>query len=735
MTKVRVNARKKERDRQNALGDNILRYITELVTNSDDSYKRLESKNIEHDSLIYIKLEKERRNEGFVLSVTDHAEGMSLERLNEVFLDYAGDNANGDESGARGIFGQGASDVLQAAAEERKTAMIESIKDDVASRLKYNIDEDQDGDIDVKEIPAQGSQLKQLRKNLNIPGNGTKLSFGIPSRVKFNKRIIDNLAESIEKIPSLRYLLNREDRKVIYSYEGKERLLSSRKYQFQEDNLISKQPFKMVFEDKTYNCTLALYRNENKKDDGTDIIVRDENYTVFDNTMFDFKNTLAAQNLSGELIIPNLYELCKEHLNRDGVKDAIVFDNRTGFDTRNPFYKTLNNVIYPILEEIIKKQVDDNKSTNLTNNKRISDALKKLNKYLKNELKDTINGPGAVKKEPPAEGIKFARGSITVTKDKKYDLKLYINSSMIAIDETIDITCDDDEFINVSPLKINYSSEEIENGLVVKNVTIQGLKLTNDSVKIQAKVGTRISNVLVDVIEEDIHYPENGMEFYPSNISLVVDKPHVCKLYVDTEIIPIESIINITCEGLEIDNNTISIEQDSLLNDNIACIDIITNGGIVGNQYDVIASAMDKQCISKITIIEPNQNDKNSGGFISDIKTDVLKMAAQSFIDLSTRILYINSANPINLRIITDIDNLDPENPKFNKEQTKYLCDILATQAARYLVIEQANHGDIDIEDPDDATAQILDLIQQHKNKIYVDIYPSMMGIATEKED
>ena len=43
--------------------------------------------------------------------------------------------------------------------------------------------------------------------------------------------------------------------------------------------------------------------------------------------------------------------------------------------------------------------------------------------------------------------------------------------------------------------------------------------------------------------------------------------------------------------------------------------------------------------------------------------------------------------------------------------------------------------ANIDIEDPDDATAQILDLIQQHKNKIYVDIYPSMMGIATEKED
>lgn len=735
MTKVRINARKKERDRQNALGDNILRYITELVTNSDDSYKRLEDKKIEHDSLIYIKLEKERRNEGFVLSVTDHAEGMSSERLNKVFLDYAGDNADGDESGARGIFGQGASDVLQAAAEERKTAMIETIKDDVASRLKYNIDEDQDGDIDVKEIPAQGSQLKQLRNNLNIPGNGTKLSFGIPSRVKFNKKIIENLPESIEKIPSLRYLLNTDNRKVIYSFDGKEKLLSSRKYQFQEENLVSRQTFKMVFEDKTYNCELSLYKNENKKDDGTDIIVRDQNYTVFDNTMFDFKNTLAAQNLSGELVIPNLYKLCKEHLNREGVKDAIVYDNRTGFDTRNPFYKTLNNVLYPILDEVIKKQVDDNKSTNLTNNKRISDALKKLNKYLKNELKDTINGPGSVKKEPPAEGIKFVRGSITVTKDKKYDLKLYINASMVSTEETIDIICDDDNYVNVSPIKINYSSEEVENGLVIKNVTIQGLQITNDSIKVQAKVGTRISNVLVDVIEEDIHYPENGMDFYPANISLVVDKPHTSKLYVDTEIIPVGSRIRITGEELEIVNSSITIKQEDLLNENIACIDVITNGGVIGNSYDVIASAMDKQCVSKITIIEPNQNDKNSGGFISDIKTDVLKMAAQSFIDLSTRILYINSANPINLRIITDIDNLDPDNPKFNKEQTKYLCDILATQAARFLVIEQTKNGDVDIEDPEDATAQILDLIQQHKNKIYVDIYPSMMGIATEKED
>lgn len=735
MIKVKIDPRKKERDRANALGNDILRYITELVTNSDDSYKRLEQRHIKHDGLILIKLEKDNRTGEYVLSVTDHAEGMSPERLNKVFGNYAGDNAGGTESGARGIFGQGASDVLQSAAAYEKKSEIISIKDGVVSKLKYSIDEDKDGNIDVKEISVRGSQLRQLRDNLNIPENGTKLSFGIPLNVKFTKRVIENLAESIEKIPSLRYLLNQENRKVSYSFEGKEQLLSSKKYQFDEKKLIKKCNFKMIFEDKPYSCELSLYKNENKKDDGTDIIVRDQNFTVFDNTMFDFKNTLVAQNLSGELVIPNLYDLCKEHLNREINKDAIVFDNRTGFDIRNPFYKTLNSEIYPILDEIIKKQVNESQGTNLTNNKRISNALKKLNKYLKNELKDSINAPGSTHKEPPVEGIKFVRGNVTITKNKKYDLKLFINSSIILPDDTIDIICNDEDYISVSPLKISYNNEEIENGLVTKNVTIQGLKLTNDSVKIQAKVGTRVSNVLVDVIEEDIHYPENGMEFYPTSISLVVDKPHVSRLYIDTEVVPIGTSINITSDELEITEDSITIKSEDLLDKNIACIDVITNGGVIGNQYEVLATVGEQSCISKITIIKPNRNDKNSGGLISDIQTIKIKMDAQSFIDLSTRILYINTLNQINLRMMNDIDNLDPINPKFNKEQTKYLCDILATQTARFLVMEQTRKGDIDIENPEDATEQILDLIQRHKNKIYVDIFPSMMGNVKEKED
>ena len=735
MVKVKIDPRKKDRDRNNTLGDNIVRYIVELVTNSDDSYKKLDNQLIQHDGTILIKLEKERRNDSYILSVTDHAEGISTGQLFNIFSNYAGDNSGGAENDSRGVFGQGASDVLSSAAADERIAMIETIKDDVVSRLKYRIDEDRDGDIDVKEVPAQGNQLKQIRNNLNIPGNGTKVTFGIPSTVKFNKRIIENLPESIEKNASLHYLLNQSNRKIIYSYNGTEKVLTSAKYQFKEENLITKTNFKFLFEEKLFSCELSLYKNENKKDDGTNIIVKDKNNVVFDNTMFDFKSTLAAQNISGELVIPGLYQLCKDHLNRSVNKDAIVFDNRTGFDPRNPFYITLDKHIYPILNEVIKNQSKNDTGTNLEKNKRISDALRKINKYLKNELKDVINVPGRLQVEPPAEGIRFARNNITITKNKKYDLKLYINPSMISTDDIIEIIYESDDYLNISPLKISYSDNEIENGLVVKNVTIEGLKETSDSVKVQARVNNRISNVLIDIIEQEIHYPEKGIEFYPLAVSLVADKTHVCKLYVDTTLVPIGSVVRISANELDVDTEEIVIDGNFLLNSTIACVDVKTNGGFVGSQYEVEATCGEYNSISKIAIIEPKPNEKNSGGLIAGIQLKPYKSFFQSFIDASDRILYINSSNPINVRIIKDMDNLDPDNPKFNKEQTKYLCDILAMQCARYLVVEQAKKGDIDVEDSGLATEQILDLIQQHKNQIYVEIFPAMMGEAEEKED
>lgn len=732
--KVTIDPRKKRREMQNALGDNILRYITELLTNSDDSYKRLEIDypNQINDNTIYISLEKDKRSEGYVLSVTDHAEGMSKEILEQKFGNYAGDNARGMTSHARGIFGQGASDVLKAAASEKKTAKIESFYEDKLNRLIYNLDENLDGIIEVNEINVVGGQLKQLRKNLNIPGNGTKVSFGIPSTVKFTKKIIESLPDSIEKFPYLRYLLNQKNRRVVYTFNGLSQDLSSENYQFNDENKIFDQDFILFYEGKKYKCHLNMFKNENKNDNGTNIIVRDEYYSVYDNTMFDFKNSPAAQNISGELIINGMYELCYEHLNREQA-EAIVYDNRTGFDTRTAFYQELNKVLHPILNKIIKENGKNISETNLGNNKKFNDALKVLNKYIKTELKESIGGGPGKGTEPPKEGIKFVRNNISITKGKNYDLKLLINPTIIDPETKIYIINTNPEQLEITPNFVTYNLEDIDIDVVTKDITIKGIEITNESSVVQAKVNGYLSNVLVDVIDEDIHYPENGLEFYPKEVSLVVDKPHTLDLYIDINIIPLGSFIELTCEDLNYKED-IKIEERMIVANSICRVKVCFEGGEVNKTYNISAKYNDIESLCKLTLAEPTKIDNPNGGFIAGFKLEPNERFFQSYFDLSTRYIKINTLNPINIRILGNMDDLDQDNPKFNKEQSKYLCDIIATQAAKSLVKEKnVKHGEINFEDYEDAVEQVQDLIQQHKNKIYTELYNAIIGMVEEK--
>lgn len=730
---VQDSLRKKKRAIKDALGNDILRYIAELLTNSDDSYRRLENQNIDSnkEKVIYIELKKEKRksadnSDSYVLSVTDNAEGMTLETLERIFGTYGEDNAGGTQLHARGIFGQGASDVLRASAKEKRTALIETIKDNSVSKLYYNMDENLMPIINTEKVELSENRLNDYRNNLRIPQNGTKISFGIPANVKFTDKIKDNLAELIAKYPSFRYLLNQDNRKIIYVYEGKETIISSKEYQFKDENEIVKERFSFIYEGKSIDCELKLYLNENKKNDETNIIVCDENYSVFDNTMFDFQNYPSAQVVSGELIIKGLYNLCYEHLNAEE-PDAIVRDNRTGFDTKNSFYIKLNKEIAPKIQEVLNENGKENKVTNLGNNKKFNEALKKLNKYMQKELNDVIPGGPGTSKEPPLEGIKFARNSASITIGKQYTLKLYINSNMISSEDKISIICED-SCIEVTPDMIDYNEDEIDNGLVIKNISIKALECTTDSAIIQAKVNNYLATIAIDVIDLDIHYPENGLEFYPNEISLAYNKSHSLKLYVDTNVIPLKSRIEIKCDGLEINNNIVTFDEDNLLNDEIAMLEIITTGGKVNESYEVIANYVDLTTEALITLIEPSRNENNGGGLIAGFKLEPNKnMSYQAYFNPHDHIIYINTENPINLRIMGDMSDKNPDKPSFTTEQIKYLCDIISSQAASLLVKRKnVKNGEINFDDFEDAVEQVQNLVQEHKNNIYQDLYSAL---------
>ena len=71
--KVNDDQRYLRRKIKSALGKDILRYIVELVTNSDDSYRRIEKSNPEKVNVpkkIYIRLSSGKRsNDNYIIDV------------------------------------------------------------------------------------------------------------------------------------------------------------------------------------------------------------------------------------------------------------------------------------------------------------------------------------------------------------------------------------------------------------------------------------------------------------------------------------------------------------------------------------------------------------------------------------------------------------------------------------------------------------------------------------------
>lgn len=736
--KVHDSINKKKRELLDSLGDDILRYVAELVTNSDDSYRREEKSGnmpLEEEKVIYVEICKDKRNGGGdMIVITDNAEGMSLETLKDKFISYEDDKAGGADLNVRGLFGRGASDVLRVASHEKKTAKIESIKDGQLSRLKYITEENYDYTIDVEPVPVRSSQFDSLRKSMKIPNNGTVISFGIPSNVKYNRNIKKKFKDLMETYPSFRYLLNQANRKVILIVDGVETVLSSEPYSFENMIFLVEKTFDYHFQGKVLECCLKVYRNDNKQVDGTQIIVTDQEKAVYDNTMFDFGNMASAKNISGELTITGLYQVCHDNLYDKENPNAIFKVNRTGFDNTNTFYKGLNQLLTPIIDSILKEHGAKVKSTDLTNNKKISDALKKLNKYIKNELRDSISGGNLSGQEPPTEGIKFVRAHASITCGKTYDLKLLINSAIIGPTDTIKVTVDENDCIEVTPSTINYLMEDIKpNGLVVKDVVIKSLQVTNEPITIEAFCNGYKAIILIDVIEQEIHDPENGFEFYQKELVLSPDEIHKASLYYDKDVVPEGSTITFECEGLELLIKEHVTSSDDLLNESIGCIIVKSKGGEIGSDYVITAKVQDVfnelTASVKITITEPSKNKNLGGGLISKIRWVANEgQFFQAYYQNHTHELIINSKNPVNMALMGSMDDRNPDNPKLTKNQRRFLCDLIAFYGAQILVKENnAANGEINIGNTYEAIEDYMNLIQQHKNAMFNDMYPVLV--------
>jgi hypothetical protein len=468
------SARTAKRKQIKTLGNSAIAYIVELITNADDSYRRLEAQGlIDKVSMKKIFIDIHDSRGSTLVSVTDNAEGLSEQRIKDIFSgrSYGADNSGGEETSSRGIFGQGATDVMVNSAMDGKKAMLESFKDNEYSKFHFHWDKENAKRIlKQKTVKLNHNQIYEKRKELKIPVNGSRMTFGIPSSIKFKqKTIIDDLSGAY----SLRYILNSTNRNVILSLNGVDHVLSSSKYDISNLPIIKKSTFSFNFDGVDITCNLELRENNNKQDESdysSKILVRDKNFNIYANTLFGFEKTPRANSISGVLILDGIYSLAKKHLNKENPEE-IINDDRTGFNLKSDFYKLLTNkYLDPLIRESLSTLKGTLENFDFSNNKKIKDLLGDLNKWFSEELKRDIPGGNEIGLSAPSDGLSFNRNSITITKGKTYSLKLVINSLLILQSEDIFVeTVNNDGFVEFSPEVINYKNTDIYgDNIVVK---------------------------------------------------------------------------------------------------------------------------------------------------------------------------------------------------------------------------------------------------------------------------
>jgi hypothetical protein len=709
--------RKVKRDIGKVFGDDFRKIITELILNSDDSYNRLEQNHKNKQKKpITLWLDRSKRT----MRILDQAEGMSSEMMTTIFSEYGGDYAGGDKiKSVRGLFGQGASDVLFFSASNGFESYIVSIRNNEASRCNFVFDGNKG------EAKRLNDDLEAVRKKTGIKENGTLVVFGLPDIIRVPKQ--KELKDKIESFYMLRYILSNPKRQVLfYDDELLHRLSSSRYLMNDRPILLKRKAIRLQFDDRDLKSSLTLY--EKKPREPQQIIIRDENHVVFDETMFGLDQVHGASHIAGEYVIEGISELLRDKLNANEPEE-ILKDSRDGFDGRHRYTKHMNQKLQLVIQEIIEENNirRESKSYSLNNNKQIFDAMREINRYFNALDPSNITGinPG---EHPPAEGLRFARPVISISKGKLYALHLYINPNLISTKDSIQLSMPENSFITLeTSLSLQYKSSDIKaNDFVYKTIAIRGKKITTEPLLLTATCGSYHTSVVVNVVKEAIIYPKNGLEFIPKKRTVGRKKSTTFNLYFDTEYIVLGTPIEVSIQyesKLFHDTFVHSTDEKHLIASTIGMIPIQVETHDYIEKIRLHAHAGDINTEALCYVKDPKEKDDGSDGILSKMELVFDEKDWQSTVIPGKGILQINGQHIINRTIMGNMGNKDPKNPTFEQSQMKYLYELIALESAKLFVTQQLEKKNLLREQPD----LLFKEIQSHKTQVYMDMIKTLL--------
>lgn len=493
-----------------AIRKDVLRALVEIITNSNDSYSRLEDKGQNVGGEIMIDLWRKHKNS--VIRVRDFAEGLDDVRMDKVVGTY-GEATSGmkEDLHVRGMWGRGLKDAIFGLGY----GYVVSIQDETFYRSSLLLKEG----VPTFDLDEPTPATEELRTKYGIPeGNGTVIEI-IVSREDVKIPQFENLRNYLQRHFELRTIMANPSRLIIL------RNLSGAN-KVKEEHVLSYKPPKgeMVLDERLEiegypasarlqllrsNIQLSTRGEEGDYADAGLLVI--SKGTVIALTMLKFENDPYASFFYGSLECDYLHDLLKND-------EPVLTATRDGINWSLPFAKALKQTVEERIEPLVQVEraravQDEQLKLDKQLRKKLDKTIRELNVIASSELSDrrtTSDG----KPEPPPSGLEFAPARIYVQTGQQVQLTLRAHlSGKIYHGATVFVVSDNPEVDVLTPkVKIEASQEHPQIGFA--KIQVEGKQVGNEATvtaylgdnKAQAVVQVRSKKEAVEETQPKKHY-------------------------------------------------------------------------------------------------------------------------------------------------------------------------------------------------------------------------------------
>lgn len=477
-----------------AIRKDVLRALVEIITNSNDSYSRLEDKGVQVSGEIIIDVWRKHKNS--IIRVRDFAEGMDDARMDVVVGTY-GEATSGlkEDLHVRGMWGRGLKDAIFGLGY----GYVNSIRDDTLYRSSLLLKEG----VPTFELDEPLPADEEIRTIYGIPeGNGTVIEI-VLSREDVKMPRFENLRNYLQRHFELRTIMADQSRLIILrNLTGADRV--------RDEYILSYKPPKGEkildehFEVEGYpasahlqllrsNIQLSTRGEEGDYADAGLLVI--SGGTVIALTMLKFENDPYASYFYGSLECDYLHDLLKND-------EPVLTATRDGINWSLPFAKALKQAVEERIEPLVQVErvraiQDEQLKLDKQLRKKLDKTLRELNVIASSELSDRRAASDG-KPEPPPSGLEFAPARIYVQTGQQVPLTLRAHlSEKIHNGATVFVVSDNPEVDVLTP-KVRIEASKDRPQIGIAKIEVEGKQVGSEAT-VTAYSGNQKAQAMVQV--------------------------------------------------------------------------------------------------------------------------------------------------------------------------------------------------------------------------------------------